>query len=397
LARVLPTGTRDPGFSLTTGANDDVYAAAFAPFANLFLYDSWIAQGTNAGRTNVVDVGSRAGTITISFYNYVFSLTNTTVTNNLTVYFGPLVLPILNTNIVNTNAFGNAATITVPFGPVVGTNYQLRVVVDGGVTNTNSWSYSATISRGLPDEQQMIVAGAFTSLNGTNRNYVARLNPDGSLDPNFNGFFASGPDDVVRAVAVQPDGGVVIGGDFHTVNGLVQAGIARLSGFGYLDYTFNPGLGVDGIVTALALQADGKILVGGLFSAVDGTPRNNLARLNPDGSLDFTFDPPGSDQMVRTIVVQSDGNILVGGDFSTFNADSHLRLVRLDTNGVVDATFSAAANGTVFALAASLIQGNSSTGLMVTDSYLTHPNYVSTNVIPTGFTSAWTRMARRTR
>ena len=78
---------------------------------------------------------------------------------------------------------------------------------------------------------------------------------------------------------------------------------------------FNPNVNVNGIVEAVAVQPDGKVLIGGIFSSVGGQPRNYLARLNPDGTLDAAFNPNAT-ASILSIVVQADGKILVGGTFN---------------------------------------------------------------------------------
>ena len=91
-------------------------------------------------------------------------------------------------------------------------------------------------------------------------------------------------------------------------------GFARLNADGSVDTTFGNGAGANtSPVIAMALQPDGKVLIGGTFTSVHGTTRNAVARLNTDGSLDTTFDPSsGSTSTVRTLLVQPDGKILVG-------------------------------------------------------------------------------------
>ena len=82
--------------------------------------------------------------------------------------------------------------------------------------------------------------------------------------------------------------------------------------------TFNPGSGADDALTGLAVQADGKILLAGGFTEVDGQPRNRVARLNADGSLESTttFDlGTGANDLVYSVAVQADGKILLGGEF----------------------------------------------------------------------------------
>ena len=103
----------------------------------------------------------------------------------------------------------------------------------------------------------------------------ADLTP-GHLDTGFDAS-VGGP---VYAVAAQADGKVLIGGDFTTVNGTGRNRIARLNGDGTLDTGFDPGAGANYWVSAVAIQADGKVLIGGGFDTVDGTARKRIARLN---------------------------------------------------------------------------------------------------------------------
>jgi uncharacterized delta-60 repeat protein len=201
---------------------------------------------------------------------------------------------------------------------------------------------------------KLVVAGDFTTVGGTSRVRLARLNRDGTVDPSFNP--GTGANSSVRALAVQPDGGVVIGGFFSSVGGTPRNFIARVNANGALDATFNPGSGPNGQVNALVRQADGKIVIGGQFTSVNGTNRGFLARLNADGSLDTTFDPgTGASATVRALALLSDGSVIAGGDFQFMNGVSSRGLARLDTSGAVDGVFAAnltnGVNGSVLSIA----------------------------------------------
>jgi uncharacterized delta-60 repeat protein len=212
---------------------------------------------------------------------------------------------------------------------------------------------SLTNSAGAPD--RVMLAGAFTSVNNTNRNYIARLNLDGSLDGTFNP--GSGANNPVYAMATTYAGSVrkyVIGGAFTTFNGVPRNNVAVLNDDGSVDMTFNFASGANGTVYAVAVQTDGKILIGGDFTTVNGTPRPRIARLNTDGSLDSTFDPgTGASESVRAIVRQFDGKILVGGLFTNINGSALNHIARLDKNGSVDLTFipGLGANDSVYTIA----------------------------------------------
>jgi uncharacterized delta-60 repeat protein len=190
----------------------------------------------------------------------------------------------------------------------------------------------------LDGSGRIVAGGAFTSMNGVPRARVARLQSDGTLDTSF--FPGAGADGTVWAVALQPDGRVVIAGEFANFNGIPRSHIARLNRDGSLDATFDPGPGPDDVINAMALQADGRILIGGAFLNVDATSRVHVARLNADGSLDTAFDPGyGADDVVYTLAIQVDNKILMGGSFHNVGALSRNGVVRLNTNGTVDQSF----------------------------------------------------------
>ena len=144
------------------------------------------------------------------------------------------------------------------------------------------------------------------------------------FDPNANG--------TVRVIVVQPDGKILIGGDFTTLspNGgaaVTRNRIARLNPDGTLDTAFNPN--ANGQVYSIAVQADGKILASGTFTSVGGQARNNIARLDPTSGLADSFDPNANNTVI-SIAVQADGKILAGGDFNTIGGQTRNRIARLD-------------------------------------------------------------------
>ena len=204
---------------------------------------------------------------------------------------------------------------------------------------------------------RIFVGGFFTNFNGSTFNHIARLNYNGSLDSSFNP--GSGMDNPVYAVAETFVGGVrklYVGGAFANVNGTARNAIARLNDNGTLDTSFTPGTGANGTVFALAVQTDGKVLIGGDFTVVNGvTNFNHVGRLNMDGSVDTSFNPAGigADSPVHSIAVQLDGKILIGGLFTNYNGVPFNHIVRLNINGSIDTGFTpgAGANGDVQTIA----------------------------------------------
>jgi len=249
---------------------------------------------------------------------------------------------------------GGAFTTLNPNGSgTVARSRIARLNADGTVDTTfNPNANSSVQSIAVQTDGKILIGGSFTALNGgaVPRNRIARLNADGTVDTTFN---PNANSDVV-SIAVQTDGKILIGGGFTTLNGgaVPRNSIARLNADGTVDTTFNPN--ANGGVQSIAVQTDGKILIGGFFTTLNGgaVPRNRIARLNADGTVDTTFDPNAS-STVYSIAVQTDGKILIGGFFTTLNGGTVTRnfIARLNADGTVDTTFNPNANGFVLSIA----------------------------------------------
>jgi uncharacterized delta-60 repeat protein len=193
---------------------------------------------------------------------------------------------------------------------------------------------------------QILVGGLFSQVNGTPSNHLARLNADGTVDTAFSAALGTGFNGgSVRAIVVQPNGDIVLGGLFTDLNGIPSSHLARISSAGATDGSFssNLGTGFDNVVDAIAQDASGKLVVGGGFTSFNGAARAGVARLTANGTLDTTFTAsPSSPADVDSIVVQNSGQIVVGGLFDSFGSVSSKNLARLNANGTVDAAFSTA-------------------------------------------------------
>ena len=183
---------------------------------------------------------------------------------------------------------------------------------------------------------KLVVAGAFTSYNGTTINRIVRLNTNGSIDSSF--ATGTGLNGLVQSMAQQSDGKFIVSGPFSTYNSAGVSTIIRLNTNGSRDTSFSTGNGFTGTVYSIFQQSDGKLVVGGDFIAYNGVTVNNIVRLNTNGSRDTTF-VTGTifNSVVRCIVQQSDGKLVVGGSF--FNNTTVNRIVRLNTNGSIDSSF----------------------------------------------------------
>ena len=214
-----------------------------------------------------------------------------------------------------------------------------KVANDAAISASNFSNFNNTvITTVTQSDGKILVGGSFTSFNGTGANRIIRLNSNGSIDGDFS--YGSGFGDNVYTIAIQSDGKITVGGDFSGYNGTAVNNIVRLNSNGSIDNTFNIGTGFDNQVYTIAIQSDGKILVGGTFQVYNGTGTKRLIRLNTDGSIDNTFTTgDGCNSDINTIAIQSDGKILVGGDFSNYNETGINRIARLNSDGSIDNTF----------------------------------------------------------
>ncbi len=206
----------------------------------------------------------------------------------------------------------------------------------------------------IQPDGKTIVGGDFYTYNSTSRGDIARLNLDGTLDPSFDPGTGGGTSSAgLQDMLLQPDGKVLIGGTFTTYNGTARNRIARINADGTLDNLFTVGTGADGSVSAVALQADGKVLIGGTFTSYNGTPCNRIARLNSNGTIDPTSLPgTGLNGSVYTQKLQSDGKVALGGGFNNFNGATRNGIARLNTDGTLDASFDPGAGIPAFAIKA---------------------------------------------
>ena len=211
---------------------------------------------------------------------------------------------------------------------------------------------NGAISKAVPQaDGKVIVVGNFSYIGNVERPGIARFNVDGTLDLTFDpGTGANGP---VNLVAAQSDGKVLIVGPFTSVNGNTRNGVARLSSDGKLDSSFNPGAGVgnpgNGAISDLQIDSGGKAVLAGGFDSFNNVTRHMIVRLNLDGSVDSTFD--AGKNLVRNSIspvadgikrfsFYPDGQLVVIG---YFQAGNRYDLARVAVDGTIDQTFQAIA------------------------------------------------------
>ena len=414
ITRLNADGSRDTGFNIGTGFNNQVRAIALRPDGKILVcgdftsyngvtqnritrlnadgsrdtsFDTLSANGSFRAIAvqpdNNILVGGGFGSYNSVAQNYIMRMYSSGQKQSSTQTFPVATYAVALTQFLNTGT-------TFEGGDVYAIAVQSddKIVV-GGAFNAYQNVYQNCITRinadgirdpGFPtnliasgglgglatniayaiavqSDGKIVVGGAFTNYYSVSQVRITRLNTDGTRDTGFT--IGTGFNQEVLAIAIQSDGKIVVGGFFTTYSGTTQRFIARLNVDGTRDTGFRGYevgiLNFNGAVRAIAIQSDGKILVGGSFNTASGTTSSYIARLNTDGSSDTSFTTAGTgiSALIRSIAIQSDGKILVGGDFSTYNDVSQNCITRLNADGTRDTGFTIGTgfNGNVFAIA----------------------------------------------
>ena len=237
------------------------------------------------------------------------------------------------------------------FTSVNGTARDLvaRLNADGSIDSSFSTpvqsnsSFGSVVALALQPDGKILVGGHF--LIGTDVKNTVRLNSNGSLDGTFNTMETGGS--FVSVLVLQPDGKILVGGQIGNYDGVSGRGIVRLNSNGSLDNPLGLNSNLQNTVNSIALQTDGKIIAGGNFFVIGSTPlQKNVARLNANGTLDTSFaGNGGADNDVYAVAVQPNGKILIGGSFTNFNGTPQNQIVRLNVDGSFDTSFTASITG----------------------------------------------------
>jgi uncharacterized delta-60 repeat protein len=427
-------GTPASNFSVGVGFDAPVRSLALAPGGNVVVGGDFttykdlaakrITRLKPTGQADDIDVPvPGVATTAYTWYTVAGPVSNgntaTLLTSDAGTYW--VTATITLNGVTSTSPISNTVTLTVaaptlapiavhvtPPGslslPAAGQSQQLKAEAVypalrvGTGFSRGSVNYRNIFSFKTQPNGKLVVGGNFIDYNGTPCQYIVRLHADGTLDPTFRYAASGGIDNIITLVALQPNGKIVVGGDFKHYSTKTLNNLARLNTDGTLDLTFKGSFnvspmditflpngkmlvvgnfdtyyttsnssstpapfvvrltadgefdtdftpkgvatlgtgkpGLDGAVNALALQPDGKVLVGGDFLNYGITPRQRIARLNADGSLDPSFDPSGAGLTARvhSLALQPDGKVLVGGEFGG-------HLIRLNANGSLDTSF----------------------------------------------------------
>jgi len=381
LARLNTDGTIDNSFTTGTGPNNTVYDLALQ-FNGMLLIGGEFTSYNGTNKNSVIRVNTN-GTLDNTFLSntnsggYVTSILihssgKLVIGGNITSYNGTSTryYTVLNSDGSLDNTFNNALGADDPISKII-EDSNGKILLSGNFTSINNKSYNSLskidITGNLDtsfnpssgaswfvnkvkfiSDGKLILAGKFFSYNQTLVRGFIKINPDGSIDNSLNqGTGFNGP---VNSFAVQNDGKIIVVGSFSSFNGTIANNIIRLNPDGSVDGTFNSGTGSNYAISSIAIQTDGKIYIGGFFTTYNSASINRIARLNQDGTLDATFNVgTGTDQEVAVITIQKDGKILLGGSFTNYKSTLRNRIIRVNSDGTVDNTFSigAGANGTI--------------------------------------------------
>ena len=342
-----PSGSNDTAFDLGNGLNDFVYALAFQPDGKILVAGDFTTANA-VPRNHIARLNADGKTDTKFSSTSLTAGANDSVRSVVVQTDGRVLIGGLFTS-ANASPRNHIArlnrdgTVDTTFSPGSGSDGFIYAVAETFVGDS-----------AVGANRKLLAVGNFTSFSATPRNGIVRLNENGAVDSTFNPETGvNGTNGTIYCVAVQSDGKVVIGGDFLSFDNLSYRHIARLNVDGTLDSTFDAGIGPDQSVRALAIQLDGKIVIGGLFENVNGVALNHIARLGVNGAVDNTFTPGvGLNDSVGAIALQTDGKIVVGGEFTRATGVNRNRITRLNPNGSVDPSinFGTGANSFVAAL-----------------------------------------------
>ena len=343
LARLNPNGSLD--ITMDGGASSYVYGLRLQPDGKLLVGGEF----TSIGSTPVARLARLMGETDAGPGRFLFGAASYEVFENSS-----------NVTLTVRRIWGTGGQVTVNYqilagSALAGSDYE----GESGAIVFEQGESQKTISIPITDDASIedlesfqvllesVTEGEIGVLGSATVNILDNDGP-ASLDQTFTvgqGSFDGG----VEAVAVQTDGKIVVGGWFQQAGGSARRGIARLGESGSLDPTFNPGSGLDfgaiaGRVRVLKLQGDEKVLLAGAFNKVNGITRNYLARLHLNGSLDASFDSgsgAGGSVVgdIRGIGLLPNGQMIVGGYFDIYSGISRHGLVRLETNGPVDGSY----------------------------------------------------------
>lgn len=393
LVKINTNGTKDTTFNVGAGLNSTVYGVATQPDNKTLVVGAFTTY-SGSSKSRIVRVNTDGTADTGSSWNQGtgFSSQANTVT------YDPVYSRIYAGGLFSSYSGSGATRIAA-----INTDGK---IITGSIWNSGA-GFNGTVNIVQAQSDGKIIAGGtFTLYSGSSKNWIARLNTDGTADTGSSWNQGTGFNNGVNTLKIQSNGKIVVGGDFTSYSGSTTNRIVRINTDGTQDTTFNVGTGFEATVTAVGIQPDGKITVIGQFTTYSGSLANGVVRLNTDGTRDNTFNTKaginttvgnqgaviplssestviaagftgnkvgylsylnnsgseassnlvssyGLNGNVNSIISQSDGKLIVGGAFNTYSGSvTQSFIARLNTDYTVDPTFNIGAgfNTSVVAL-----------------------------------------------
>lgn len=248
------------------------------------------------------------------------------------------------TQIIVNGIFGEIGGVSRQFLARLGTNGAVDSAFDPGATFEGPYAVAGI---GFQTQGRLVVLRQYVDSNFELVAKLCRFLANGSRDADFQTL--PGPDYQISAFAIQPDNRIVIVGSFDEVEGRTRHRVARLLGNGAIDTSFSQTNGIVECPTAVLVQSNGKILVAGVARLDESTLLNPLVRLNSSGSLDTSFaqglaimgQDPSHYAALEATAVDANGRIYVGGQFVNAAGVAAPGIARLKSDGTLDPGFDA--------------------------------------------------------
>jgi uncharacterized delta-60 repeat protein len=338
-------------------SNDKIYGKNIPGFENGTEEDyilAFVRTGLDIFGSNTLDTWVLTWIPATPKLSYSFVLNTANSNSIFNIHKNNNPVPVVSERLIGSSGILSASGNTlISNGDIFYTEVISIGIVDNtftGGTGFINFIYGSKIYQTiLQPDGKILVGGDFTSYDGVDSNRIIRLNTGGTIDNTFNigtGFSNNTLFSSVNVMHLQSDGKILVGGNFTSYSGVTVDRFVRLNTGGTIDNTFNIGTGFStfNLISTIKTQSDGKILIGGDFTSYDGVDSNRIARLNTGGTIDNTFNigtglTNGFNGYVQSIALQPDGKILAGGNFSSYSGVTSSRIIRLNTGGTIDNTF----------------------------------------------------------
>lgn len=253
------------------------------------------------------------------------TVTSGTVSVNGVSYAWPSTQGAVGTFLQNngsgTLTWASTAGLTDQTAAVGASSYEISTADNGerlSFTTPRSINFTTATTNSIPNGTEIAVVNLSDGPLVVNDRWTSSLDTT-FADPNVNGL--------VYSFVEQPDGKLVIAGTFTSVAGTARNNIARLNSDGTLDTGFDPNL--NGACFSVVLQSDGKVVIAGGFTTIGGNAQARLGRINADGTWDSSWTTTSASSSMRLLPGPDDRVIYFSG----------LTLGRYNANGTTDSTF----------------------------------------------------------